>query len=388
MSRHFSVPKILRMTPNRLLQEFFQRLGHHLLCLDWRKLGERQTEPMLISLSMLSRQAQDEIEAALAQIYDLACTSGWQAIAEVARAEGEAQSFFDALDRACPYERAMRVWLDHPRLFEQAALIHQVENLTRWRKRTGLPASSPRITPDSIRELSVALSQCLKREEGRGHNCTVEYFRRRDSADVFVAYPDDFVQTIDMHDERGQLAPRCIRQTFEIVFALQPDEGTLELYAQVTPALKPKLESVFAQVILGTDLDLPSRGRAYDLNRLKDRYFCLETDPVDHLSASITRLRLDVPHYGRFTVEPAGAGQGGDVFEVIDECLNDNAVRWEDVNISLATFRFQFEAVGSRKSGALTFDVTHPDHCCVRSRQPERVELTRKYLRRWRIAHA
>ena len=34
MFRHFSVLKVLRMTPNRLLKEFFHQLGHQLLSLD------------------------------------------------------------------------------------------------------------------------------------------------------------------------------------------------------------------------------------------------------------------------------------------------------------------------------------------------------------------
>ena len=388
MFRHFSVPKVLRMTPNRLLKEFFLRLGHELLCLDWRKVGERQVEPVLAAVSWLPREAQDQVESALAQVFELACETGWRAVLQVARQDGQVNALLPLAKRACPYERAMRVWLDYPSIFEQAALIHQVENLTRWRKRTGFPKVQPRITPDSIGELSLALSECLRREEGRGQKCTVEYFRRQDLADVFVAYPDDFLQTIVVHDERGKLVPRAIRQTFEIVFALHAGEGALELFAKVAPALKPKLESLFAHVILGTDVDAAANSRPYDLNRLKDRYFCLETDPNDHVSASISRLRLEVPHYGRFTVEPAGGGRACDVFEVIDECLNSHAVPWEEVNISLATFRFEFEPVSGRQPGSLTFDVTFPDHCSIRSRRPERIELTRKYLKRWRIARA
>ena len=304
MSRHFSVPKVLRMTPNRMLQEFFNRLGHQLLSLDWRKVKEHNVEPVLLSMSMLSRQAQDQIEAALASIFELACASGSRTIVEVAHLDGLADVFAELPKAVCCYEQAMWTWLHHPQIFEQASLIHQVENLTRWRKRTGLPQVQPRATPTATRELAVALSQCLRREEGRGHNCTVEYFRRRDGADVFVAYPDDFVQSVLLHDERGRLVPRSLRQTFEIAFAYQADEGTLELYAQVGPALKPKLESLFGQIILDADLDAIANPRPYDLNRLKDRYFCLETDPTDHVSASIARLRLEVPDYGRLTVEP------------------------------------------------------------------------------------
>jgi len=386
MVRHFSVPKVLRMTPNRILKEFFQRLGHQLLSLDWRKVKEHNIQPILLSMSMLSRQAQDKIESALASVFELACESGTRVIVGLAHQDGHDDIFAELSNAACCYEKAMWTWLNYPQLFEQASLIHQVENLTRWRKRTGLPQVQPRATPAASRELAGALSECLRREEGRGHNCTVEYFRRRDGADVFVAYPDDFVQTVLVHDEQGKLVPRPLRQTFEIAFAYQADEGTLELFAQVTPALKPKLENLFGQIILDADLDASASPRPYDLNRLKDRYFCLETDPADHVSASIARLRLDVPDYGRFTVEPTRSGRGGDVFEVIDDCLNDQAVHWENVNISLVTFCFQFAAVNGRHGGTLSFDVTFPDHCSIKSRRPERIELTRKYLRRWRIA--
>ncbi|MCI0360154.1 MAG: hypothetical protein L0211_16875 [Planctomycetaceae bacterium] len=337
-------------------------------------------------MSWLTREAQDEIEWALASVFELACESGARAIVEVAHQDGQADVFGELPENACCYERAMWAWLNHPKIFEQASLIHQVESLTRWRKRTGLPQVQPRATPTATRELAAALSQCLRREEGRGQNCTVEYFRRRDGADVFVAYPDDFVQTVLLHDDRGRLVPRPLRQTFEIAFAYQADEGTLELFAQVAPTLKPKLESLFGQIILDADLDASNSPRPYDLNRLKDRYFCLETDPSDHVSASIARLRLEVPDYGRFTVEPIRSGRGGDVFEVIDDCLNGQAAPWEAINISMATFRFQFAAVSGRQGGTLTFDVTFPDHCSIKSRRPERIDLTRKYLRRWRIS--
>ena len=265
--------------------------------------------------------------------------------------------------------------------------MHQVEGLSRWRKRTGLPSVTPRITDESRRELASAISHCLRREEGRGRHCTVDYLRRRDGADLFVAYSDDYMHAMMVHDQQGRLKPCSYRPTFEIVYAYHQQLGTLELFARVMPRMKPILEDIFGQVILGTDLSQRGQRRPWDLNRLKDRYFCLETDPQDEVRASICKLRLDVPHYGRVTVEPNRRNQK-DVFEVIEECLNDERVDWNDIEISLATFRFQFENRASRKPGTLTFDVSAPDHCTIKSRLPERVALTQKYLRRWRIACA
>jgi hypothetical protein len=279
----------------------------------------------------------------------------------------------------------MWIWLNYAELFSQASTRQQMSKLTRWRKRTGLPILTPRITPESVRELGFALSECLKREEGRGKDCTVEYYRRGDGTDIFAAYPDDFVRTVTSHDDSGALVARPQRETFEIVFALRAHEGSLDLYAQVTSAIKPKLECVFGQVILGADLAPKPYSRPFDLNRLRDRYFCLATDPTDRVSASISRLRMDTPSGVRVTVEPLIRGVRRDIYEAIDECLNKRNVHLDEVTISSATFRFDFQ--DARRPSTVKFDVTFPDHCSIKSRRPERIELTRKYLRRWRIAN-
>jgi hypothetical protein len=386
MSRHFSVPKMLRMTPNPLLREFFERQQITLLSLDWKRLGKRHVEPLILAMSWLPATDQERVESALAMIYELACDRAWEMVLTIARQIGHARRLIEQFGDASPYVRAMRIWLDEPELFQTASMWHQVDGLTRWRKRTGLPLVEPRITQESCRELGRALSACLQREEGRGRFCTVDYLRRQDGADVFVAYSDDFVHSRLEHDSRGRLIPRSARPTFEIVFAYQAENGTLELFARVSPHLKPLLECVFGQIILGIDLSAHARRKTWDLNRLKDRYFCLETDPADGILVSISRLRLEVPEFGRFTVEPTRTGQGADVFHVIDQCLNNERVRWEEVDISLATFRFHFQSQPGRKPGLLTFDVSAPDHCSIKSKRPDRIAVAHKYLRRWRIA--
>ena len=51
MSRQFSIPTVLRMVPNVLLKEFFERLGHSDGEFPWDKLGEREVEPMIKLIS-------------------------------------------------------------------------------------------------------------------------------------------------------------------------------------------------------------------------------------------------------------------------------------------------------------------------------------------------
>ena len=247
-------------------------------------------------------------------------------------------------------------------------------------------AVEPRRTPEANSELACAISTFLRREEGRGQNCTVEHYRRHTGTDYYVAYPDDFVQTVATHDDDGVLRPESIRQTFEIVFAFTQEEGTLELYAKLPPRMKAKLECLFGQIILGEDIGPKQYSRPYDLNRLKDRYFCLETDPEDELTASITQLRLNASEWGRIGLEPVQNGHVHDVYDMVDNCLNPINVNWDDAEIQMASFVFQFKPMGRRRSGSLRFEITYPDHCTVRSRRPEWIDLVRKYLKRWRIA--
>ena len=218
MSRHFTIRKMLRMTPNRLLQNFFYRLGCQLLCIDWRRMPERCEDALMIAVNLLPQEAHEEIEAALAAIHELACESGVRTMLEAAKRDGR-DEFVSVLPQAGPYHLAMWTWLHFPSVFNQAALMQSVDNLTRWCKRKDLPRVQPRRSPEAISELACAISQFLRCEEGRGQNCTVEHFRRAQGTDFYVAYPDDFVQTVAMHDDAGQLQPQAIRQTFEIVFA-------------------------------------------------------------------------------------------------------------------------------------------------------------------------
>lgn len=386
MTRHFTIRKMLRMTPNPLLEKFFHRLGNHLLGIDWYRMPKRCAETLLAAVDRLPEDVHDKMESALSAIHELACEAGVRTILEAAKLSGQ-PDWASRLPKEGPYHVAMWTWLDCPLVFDQAALMQSVDNLSRWRKRKDLPRVEPRSSPEATSELARAISQFLHCEEGRGENCTVEHYRRHGGTDYYVAYPDDFVQTVAMHDQSGNLRPRAIRQTFEIVFAYNREDGTLELFAKMPTHTKVKLESLFGQIILGEDIGPQRYARPYDLNRLKDRYFCLETDPEDGLNATITALRLKSSQWGQISLEPVQNGRVRDVYDMVENCLNGEAVLWEEVEIQKATFRFHFDGMSSRRVGSLEFDVTQPDHCAVRSRRPERLELVRKYLKRWRIAH-
>jgi hypothetical protein len=210
MSRQFSIPTVLRMVPNELLARFFERLGMGTLDVPWEKLGEREINPILHGLSELSRAQQDAVESILRSIFELACETGIDAIFEAAAKSGDLDLPQQLPAEAGPYAKSMWTWLFRPEAFETASLIHQVENLTWWRKRRDLPKKGVSTAPIDLLCLSDMVSDMLRLQQGRGMNCTVEHFLRFDGTDYFFVYPDDFVQSIMTHDDDGVLStPRC-----------------------------------------------------------------------------------------------------------------------------------------------------------------------------------
>ncbi len=237
---------------------------------------------------------------------------------------------------------------------------------------------TPCSSPEDISRLSEAIGEFLHREEGRGQQCTVEHVRRTDGTDYFLAYPDDFSDTILVHDEEGNLMPRSLRPTFEIVFAYSQADGTLELNAKIPSRLKPELEDIFCQIILGQPAKDCGAETVYDLNVLKDGPQRLETDPEDRVTPVVRRLRLAIPESrATITLEADRAGGPESIYRMLAEYLNRERLPLSDLNVASATIGLVLHPTNCRKAGRLTFDVSRPDTCTLRNHRPDQVALRR-----------
>ena len=320
MTRQFSIPTMSRMVPKPLLKEFLVRMDHGDLALDWELLSERKIGPIIDALGDLAKDELDKIESALRGVFDLACETGINALIEGALQCGEMNLPVVMPADVGPYHKAMWAWLNRPQAFEKASLIHQVDNLTWWRKRNDLPQREPRSGAEVVRRLEEELSELFTWEQGRGQKCTVERFCRSDGTHYFFAHPDDFVQNVVTHDAEGNLVPQAIRPTFVVVFAYRATEGSLELYAKVPTKLKPKLEAMFADVALGKELGPWEPDASYDLNVLKDRHLDLTPDLEDRLDVAIKKLRLSFKNTGRRALLEV-TEEDDDIYQMIDDTL-------------------------------------------------------------------
>ncbi len=368
------------MVSNDLLQPFFERLKIILKCMDWKNLPGRDADPLLIALSWESPEDQVLAESALRDVFDLACRSGREALVEAATHLGMDCEWPDRGDYYC----SMWAWLHYPSIFRRAHLVHQTTRAGRWRRRQDLSRVEPRTSPEALTEFNSRLCEFLKQHQGRGHQCTIQHFCRMDRTHYFVAWPDDFVQTIHRHDAAGQLCRDSLRRTFEMVFAYTPEEGTLDLYANLPSHLKPELECLFSNVLLLQPLDRKPNGQSYDLNQLKRFRTGFPTSPQDQVQVRMTRLRLYDSHTDRQLLVCVKRRMTDDIFQALDAMLNQTHLPFDSLEITMATLAFDFQTPA--EPGSMTFDLWS-DASNLRNQPKAWATLAQQYLNQWEIRH-
>jgi len=376
------------MIPTPVFRELVERLGLRGLPIDWADGAVKDVDAAMQALDGLAAEQWDRLEGTLNTVCELACGRGIAALVLAASVLGDLTFAVDMPENAGPFQKAAWALLNRPDVVELALRIHRVDRLTWWRKRNDLPRVAPDTSKEARDRLSAELRELLKAEKGRTPFCTVEVMSRFGTF-YFLAHPDDLIHSYTAHDERGRLGPREARPTLMIAFAYHPKEGALELYAKVSPKLKPRLEEAFARVVLGAELGPYNPARpVYALDHLMDRDFTFDTDLEDCLEVRLCRLRLSSKNTCRsVTLEPE-PGDKDDVHKMVDQVLDKTRFPLDCVSVTMATLRFELLPLKGRRSGAFSFDLEVPDGSTLRSQSAERVELVKKYLSRWGIDSA
>ncbi len=384
MSRQFSIPTMLRMVPNELLQEFFSVLGHAGFDPDWEHLGQREFDPLLDYITDLPTPQAGELDQELQAVYELSCQSGMTAIAEAAKLHDLAELPLQMPQEMSVHGRAMWTRLRHPKVFETALMLHEIDHLSWWRKRNDLPSTTPNTSPEAIEALEHAISSLLK-DQGRGRLCTVETYTR-DNVHYFFAYPDDYSETANQHDDDGNLVPIVINKTMQVVFAYDSREGSLETYAKLPKRMKEGLENCLTSCILNWKLAEHVPGKTFEMNQLKDPHFCLVTDPQDQVAAEVVRMRLAHKTNGRkvdLAIDRTITDES--IHKAIEQTIRTEGKSLSQWNVISVAILFEFLPKAGRKPGRQTITVSFPNTCNVRSERSERVSIIQKYLKRWNI---
>ncbi|MCL2346972.1 MAG: hypothetical protein FWC50_01795 [Planctomycetaceae bacterium] len=382
MSRPFSLPTLLRMTPNTLLAEFFRRFDVELTPDDWKKLGEREIDPILKFFDELPDVTKNELEAAMRNIFALATREGLAAFHEAA-AGCHKTDWKNGLEKITPYSASMHVWLHDPELFESAMAVCQFSHLPWWRRRAHLPLLVPEFTDKRRQSLKAALEKFFDERQGRGRVCTVDLYDRGNGVYYYTAHPDDYLEEVLVHDEQHNLKYQIFCKTFDVVLAYDRRHGFCDLYAKVPPSLKPDLEQLFLEEILQDSVS-QYEPPPFDLLPLLDPDFSLKSALEFRVNVSVSNLVLgwgdgELVYKYRIYDSP---------YKTIRQAYNQELFPVDDAEPHRAKIRMIFPAVQGKKEKSMTFEIGVPNSCSLRNQPQEYMSLAHQLLQHWGIEHA
>ncbi|KJS31319.1 MAG: hypothetical protein VR64_12005 [Desulfatitalea sp. BRH_c12] len=233
MLQQFNPKRVLRQVSNPLLKEFFERLGHPLE-VDWDSISNSQVESIFDAWQELPSGPRKVAEIVFQDVHEMATEDGIRVIIE--------DGLYHDVDLAphlepmeSRYDKAIWTAMNWPAIWSAATRFAKADSLSSgrsWVKRGNLPAVEPRADADAVMELQTAMSAFFRDRQGRGHHCKVEHFPRGNGLDYFFVYLSDYADTHINFDDAGEFQRTPDRRAFEVVFAHDRDNGTLEVYAK------------------------------------------------------------------------------------------------------------------------------------------------------------
>ncbi len=389
MAKSFDPRKVLKQIANPLLREFFTRRSE-LEEVPWDDLTEHKIEPVFEAWQALPEPQQLEVQIILRDINELADHRGISVLIEEIswRCQERLKEFQAQVSRA---DKAMWVYLNVPRAFDEAAMFARADALAAgryWEKRNSLPRR-PIVVVEAMRQrLSAALTSYYGPAQMRGRFCSIEHYARIGGADYFFAYLDDYPDKQVVFDDNGESRVHSDRYAFENVFVYNRDDGSMEMYAPGGKKVRTPLEAAFCKAVLDVDVEPADPLRpSYQLDHLLTPNFPLPTDPEDRVEeARITRIRLAPRGSGGYVeIKADPKRHPNDIYHKIERWLKSECITPEGTRVLQVTFRLTFLHEGSGRQPTLTFDVSTPGSCNLKSKPDEQREVGERCLKRWGV---
>ena len=365
MARQYSPTQFFRRVPNSLLARYFQERHGVLGEIDFEKLKETDVDPIFEAFRALPDGKQAEIEAECQDIDNMACQGGITALADEADFHQD-QGFPDAMSKIDGFHgKAMWAFLEHPGYWAGATLFLHSDNIAEssWKKRNDLPHLPPHVDPADTELLEQAISHYFHSKEGRGRNCKVEVFRRRDK-EYFFAYPEDYAQS-GVEWVRNSLSTQARHPAFEIIFVYCQSQGTLDIYAPRNTKYVGDLQELFADAILKLDeLDaFAGGGLVYRLDPLADRDFVFKyavTSGIESVAVKRLRLSLTTGRKRHVAVQADPTWDPKAIYDLMDD------LHLPPFHVTQAEITVKFAPTPGTRSRTRTFRISYPNWCALR----------------------
>lgn len=221
--------------------------------------------------------------------------------------------------------------------------------------------------------------------QGRGQYNDLD-LRRHGPVHYFIVYLSDYPDTFAGFNGNGEIERQPQTPAFDVVFRYDESRGHLDLYAEGSAQLRRDLEQIFAQTALTEDLSLqPPPGVAFQLDHLKDPSFSFIADAADGIfSVAVRTMQVSVPDKGtgRVTFELMPYSNGVNIHQLIEDALNKNNWKLEDLRVDHVKMKVTF-IHGKPRPKTVTFNVS-PGSCNLKEYVAEHATIKR-CLKKWNI---
>lgn len=394
MAKQFDPKRILRQVSNHLLNDLFIAYGHN-LDLPWDDLEETQINEIFEAWQALPEEDSRAIEIVLHEVSEMVSEDGVRAIIEEALRQGHMDLITELDGFESRHDKAVWTHIRSVAVWDLAVRFARADSLSRmryWITRMDIPAKVPDTSVANCEKLQQALSAYYVATQARGKYCKIEHYVRASGVDYFFCYLDDYADTYINFNEAGNYARTPERRAFELVFAYDRMHGTLDMFVRGGKKVYVPLQEIFCRVILSEEIASENRdSHPYELNGLVSRDSHFPTDPDDGIEeVRVRRLRLSVKGVPkrRITLEANPDGDVNDIYDMMDEYLNQQRIPASIVNVTQVGFKFSFDNEDPDLPHSLSFDVSYPNSSNLKSKPDRLKELGQKYLKQWGVDRA
>ncbi len=358
--------------PNALLARYFNELGLF-GDMDFSSMKEGKPDELFRAWLALPAAQRNKMDAEFRDIFEMSCEKGFKAIIDEAgwqmRDTPDAlQTFIEKMSAlSSHYERAMVTYLDHNNFWKGATLFYHADTLHYWRKRKNLPKEKAAVDKASLEQLAAMIRDYFHYTEGRGKNCVVEPFRRRE-LDYFFAYPEDYSQQ-SIEWINGEFDRRPHNPAFEVIYVYSQKEGSLDLNFRGSNKAVEPLQVIFATAILKID-ELPpdpKDKRVYDLSPLLQRSFHFTYDigsGIEEVAIRKLRLSSQLKKGDRITLEADSLRDSDAIYDLIDQI--GNAVPLNMYHVTQAELSASIIVNSNKPPKRITIRITYPNSCSLK----------------------
>ncbi|UYV11949.1 MAG: hypothetical protein NCW75_11655 [Phycisphaera sp.] len=353
-------------------------------------LGVSTPKHFFIVVERMPARRRVEVEVVLRQIHDIAGRNNLTAVIEEVQSHPvEEQKQFDRLKSS--QSKALWLYLKSPSRFQEVAMFVHADALAQqqyWHKATGLPTCAVKID-DALKEsLGERLAAHFRKTQLRGRYCVVNHLHRQ-GIEYFFAYLDDYAETHLIYPEDARLPePLHARMAFQIVFSLEPQKGVLEIWSHGGAQLLTDLHGIFCETVYHKQIRYREVARpTYALDHLLQDSQPLKFNPAHGVQrARIRRVRIRTR--GRSGYIELSADSRDHDLSIIRayQKLQEVGLCGVRSRVARVTFELKFAPGFKRRARTMSFDVSSPNGCTLKSKPDEDREIGEWCLREWGVS--